>query len=93
MNNDEVKVGGVAYTIVEKPFIEVDGSRDYIGHCSFENTEIAVLEDLSQERKSDVIVHELTHAIFYEAGYEEQDEDMINRIGKILHQVIIDNFD
>lgn len=90
---NEIKVGGVVYTITEKPFIEIDGSRDFIGKCDYEKAEIAVLSDISNERKDQTAIHELTHAIFYEAGYEEQDEDMINRVGKILHQVLIDNFD
>ncbi|MBL1225384.1 hypothetical protein [Enterococcus sp. BWR-S5] len=90
---NEIKVGGVVYALTEKPFIEIDGSRDFIGNCDYQKAEIAVLSDISDERKDQTVIHELTHAIFYEAGYEEQDEDMINRVGKVLHQVLIDNFD
>ncbi|MGX7025863.1 hypothetical protein [Vagococcus hydrophili] len=87
----EIKVGSVSYSIVEKPFIEIDSDRNYQGCCDYPNTEIAILKDISKERKSDVFIHELTHAIFYEAGFEEQDEDMINRVAKVLHQVLTDN--
>jgi len=45
---------------------------------------------LSESRKEQTFVHELTHAIFYEAGVEEQDEDMINRVSLVLHQVLKD---
>ena len=89
---ETVKVGGVCYEVSEEPFIEIDGERNYQGSCSFHNTEISILADISEERKVNVYVHELTHAIFYEAGFEEQDEDMINRIGNVLHQVLQDNF-
>lgn len=87
----EIKVGGVFYNVICKPYIEIESDRNYQGVCDYQNTEICILEDLSKERRKDVFFHELTHAIFCEAGYEEQDEDMINRIGKILHQVISDN--
>lgn len=89
---DEVKVAGVTYRVIEKPFVEIDENKNYLGACYYSTTEIVILETLSDERKDDVLFHELTHAIFHEAGYEEQDEDMINRIGKVFHQVIKDNF-
>lgn len=86
-----VKVGSVTYDVVSKPYIEIDGDRNYQGCCSYPNTEISLLADLSSERKESTFIHELTHAIFYEAGFEEQDEDMINRVSKVFHQVINDN--
>lgn len=87
----EVKVGPVSYQIIEKPFVEIDDDRNYQGVCRYADTTIEILEGISKERKSDVFIHELTHAIFYEAGFEEQDEDMVNRVAKVLHQVIKDN--
>ncbi len=86
-----VKVGPVNYDIVAKPFIKINGDRNYEGACCYADTTIEILEDISGERKKDVFIHELTHAIFYEAGFEEQDEDMINRVAKVLHQVIKEN--
>ena len=62
-----------------------------VGACFYATTEIQLLNDLSDERKKQVFIHELTHAVFHEAGFEEQDEDMINRIGIVLHQVLKDN--
>lgn len=86
-----IKIGSVTYRVKEKPFVDIDGDRNYQGCCDYPNTEISILSDISDERKNDVLIHELTHAIFYEAGFEEQDEDMINRVAKVLHQVIKDN--
>lgn len=48
-------------------------------------------DSLCTDKRNQVIVHELTHAIFMEAGFEEQDEDMINRVGNVLFQVLSDN--
>lgn len=89
---NKVKVGAVDYDITVKPFIEANGSRNYQGACEYGKTEISILDDISEERKEDTFIHELTHAIFYEAGFEDQDEDVINRVGKVLHQVIQDNY-
>lgn len=93
MELKQVKVGGVTYTIEERPFVDIGGGRDYQGCFRFTHSRIELLADLSHDRKHDVLCHELTHAIFYEAGYgsDAQDEDMINRIGKVLHQVLQDN--
>jgi len=85
-----VNVAGVHYRVQEQSFIEIGGNRNYQGVCDYANTEIGILADLSQERKKQTFIHELTHAIFYEAGFEDQDEDMINRIGKVLFQVLED---
>ncbi|WP_407268934.1 ImmA/IrrE family metallo-endopeptidase [Radiobacillus sp. PE A8.2] len=87
----KVKVAGITYDVMEKDFIEIDDNRNYQGKCSFTNTNIEVLSSLSIGRKEDVFVHELLHAIFTEAGYDDQDEEMIIRVGKVLHQVLRDN--
>lgn len=86
-----VKVGALTYDVVGKSFIEIDENRNYQGACRYADTTIEILDDLSKERKLDTFFHELTHAIFYEAGFEEQDEDMINRVAKVFHQVVKDN--
>lgn len=90
----KIKVGGINYQVVEKPFIEVDGDKNMLGSCSCENSTIEILESMNEERKEQVLAHELTHAIFLEAGYDfaDQDEDMVNRVGNVLHQVLKDNF-
>jgi hypothetical protein len=87
-----VKVGGVTYDIEFKEYIEINGDRNYSGCCDYQNTTIEICNDLSDERKQEVYAHELMHAIFYESGYQEQDEDMINRLGLVLNQVLSDNY-
>ncbi|MCR6096867.1 hypothetical protein HXA31_20490 [Salipaludibacillus agaradhaerens] len=87
-----VKVGGVTYDIEFKEYIEINGDRNYSGCCDYQNTTIEICDDLSDERKREVYAHELMHAIFYESGYQEQDEDMINRLGLVFNQVLKDNY-
>ncbi|MGX7211300.1 hypothetical protein [Enterococcus innesii] len=91
---DIVKVGPVYYDVTEKPFIEIDGERNYAGSCDRDATEIAILADLSNERKEATFYHELMHAMLFEAGYSlaEHDEELIDRVSKVLHQVIDDNY-
>lgn len=89
---DRVKIGPVYYDVTEKPFIDIDGNRNKAGCCDFDRTEIAILADLSEERKKSVFYHELMHAIFNEAGFDDPDEEMVDRLSKVLHQVIDDNY-
>jgi hypothetical protein len=87
----KVNVAGVHYSVKEKTFIEIAHNKNYLGLCSYNDTEIQVLDSLSNERKKEVFVHELTHAIFNEAEFDEQDEEVISRVGRVLYQVLKDN--
>ena len=84
----EIKVGGIKYKVELVDYIDVAGERNFQGMCHFDQAKIEILSSLSDQRKEQTLIHELTHAIFYEAGYDEQDEDMINRVGIVLHQVM-----
>jgi Zn-dependent peptidase ImmA (M78 family) len=87
---NSIKVAGMTYKVEEVPFVEIDGDRNFQGVCLYHESTIRILETLSEARKEQTFVHELTHAIFYEAGFEDQDEDMINRVSLVLHQVLKD---
>jgi Zn-dependent peptidase ImmA (M78 family) len=89
----QLKVGGTIYTVNE-----VDGllrKLSMYGNVDFSDCIIQIDADMSEERKEQTIIHEMLHAVHFEAGYnpEEQDEDMINRTANVLHQVIVDNID
>lgn len=89
---DKVKVGGLEYQINIKEHLEAhDGDRNLWGCCNYEQSEIDILKSLSSQRANQVLTHELTHAILFEAGYTDHDEEMANRIGLVLHQVLKDN--
>lgn len=85
----EVKVGGMVWKVTEKP--TVDKQLNTMGISNWIYNEIEIKEDMCEQRKEETFVHELLHAIFYEAGIEEQDEDMINRVSKVLYQVLREN--
>ena len=86
----EIKVGGIHYSIEAKENVIKDTGS--LGFCDYEGARIVVDASLAPERMQQVIIHELTHAIMFEAGFDEQDEDMVNRFGIVLHQVLCDNF-
>ncbi|MEC5422112.1 hypothetical protein QGM71_01220 [Virgibacillus sp. C22-A2] len=85
----KVKVAGIEYDVLQKP--TVDKNATLAGICNWGFSEIEIKEDIPQDRKEETFIHELLHAIHYEAGYDTQDEDMINRVGKVLYQVLKDN--
>lgn len=89
----ELKVGGTIYTVSE-----VEGlQRKYglFGCVDFSDCVIQIDASLTDERKEQTLVHELLHAIQFEAGFnpEEQSEDLINRTSNVLHQVLAENYD
>ncbi|EAC9146022.1 hypothetical protein [Listeria monocytogenes] len=85
----QVKIGAVNYIVQEKQVVDNDNSN--WGACVFHDNHIEISTGLSEERKEQTLVHEILHAIFYESGFEEQDEDVVNRVGITLHQFLKDN--
>lgn len=87
---DKVKVAGVTYTI-ETPD-EIGDEPDNLGNCIYQKQLIRVKANMSQERREQTFIHELLHAIFFEAGYTDSDyEEMVNRLSLVLYQVLKDN--
>lgn len=90
--NNKIKIGGNTYRIFEMPSVEYKG-EEYLGLCDYEKTDILLSNNVSEDRMKSVLYHELTHAIFYEAGYIEHDEEMVTRLGIVMKQFIEDNFE
>lgn len=85
----KVKIGAITYKVKEVKNMHEE--FDHLGQILYTKGKIRVDKDLADDRKEQVLVHEILHGVFYEAGIEEQDEDMINRVSIILHQVLKDN--
>lgn len=86
---EKVKVAGIEYEVIEVENMERDFSS--LGQILYTKGIIKLDKHIALDRKERVFVHELLHACFFEAGIEEQDEDVINRVGIVLHQVLKDN--
>lgn len=89
---ESIKVGGITYKVELKDLStrNDEASGKQLGWCVYDEDKIEINEKLTQPRIEQTLIHELVHAIMYEAGLE-QDEDMVNRIGLVLHQVLKDN--
>jgi hypothetical protein len=85
----KVKIGAITYKV--KEVNNMHEEFDHLGQILYTKGKIQVDKDLADDWKEQVLVHEILHGVFFEAGIEEQDEDMINRVSIILHQVLKDN--
>lgn len=81
-------VAGIEYTVEEVDTVIIDGSTSYAGSCNYASSEIQLLSSLTKAKKEQTFIHELLHACYNEAGFDEQDEDVINRVGIVLYQVL-----
>src|SRR5690554_398632 len=93
MNNNLPKtfrIGSVDYSIKEVEGLH-DPGQELLGSVTYHDTLIRIDSESDDSRKKDVLIHELLHAMLYEAGYDEQDEELVRRLGNVLTQVLIDN--
>ncbi|CQR24606.1 phage protein [Streptococcus varani] len=89
---ENIKVGGMTYIVkVQEHFKSHDDERNLWGYCDYEQQIIYIRQSLSDQKKRQVLIHELTHAILHEVGYKEQDEELVSRFSIGLHQVLNDN--
>lgn len=86
----KVRIGSVDYFVTEHTDLH-DNGRELLGHVLYDCTAIKLEEHMPVQRKVGVLIHEIVHAIFHEAGYTEQDEDMVTRLSNVLHGVLRDN--
>lgn len=89
---EEVKVGGINYQV---ELVDLTTQRDeelgmQLGYCHYHKDLIEVNSKISKQRQEQTLVHEMMHAIYEEAGVQ-QDEDNVDVLAKVLYQVLKDN--
>ena len=84
------RIGSVDYVVKEIEGLH-DSGEELLGQVTYHDTQIRLNSESSECRKKNVLIHELLHAMLYEAGYDEQDEEMVRRLGNVLTQVLTDN--
>jgi hypothetical protein len=89
MNELTFRIGSVDYIVGEVEGLAA--KYELYGQVIYSDTHIEIDAGMSPTRKNDVLVHELLHAVFSEAGYREQDEELITRVAHVLHGVLRDN--
>lgn len=88
---EKIKIGGMEYQVKEVKFGESNVDVT-LGECHFETANILINENLSDSRKEQTLFHELVHAMLFEAGSVEYDnEELVNQLGLIMYQVFKDN--
>ncbi|WP_370222012.1 ImmA/IrrE family metallo-endopeptidase [Cytobacillus sp.] len=86
---NKVTVAGIDYAVIQVD--EIDNNPLQMGQILYQKSLIQIKHGMSENKKEQTLVHELLHACFNESGFEEQDEDMINRVSIVLYQVLKDN--
>lgn len=73
-------VNGIEYRIVTVN--EIDNDPLVNGTIYFDKQLIHIKSSLATQRKKQVLMHEIMHALFYESGIEETEEsvDILSRI-------------
>ncbi|AQN32182.1 hypothetical protein [Mammaliicoccus sciuri] len=84
-----INICGVKYKIVQTE--EVDNDPSCLGLCIYRESLIQIKNSLSIERRKQVLMHELLHAMLYEAGYDEHDEELVKNLSIVINQVINQN--
>lgn len=84
------RIGSVDYNVEEVADLH-DKGQELLGWVTYHDTLIRIDSEVSNGRKKNVLIYELLHAMLYEAGYDEQDEEMVRRLGNVLTQVLTDN--
>lgn len=89
---DKVKVGGLEYTIKEKPVVEVYSDKNCYGSCDRDNLLIELSNGVPKVRKDQVLIHEIMHAAMDEAGLElDNEEFIVTHLSKVWYQVLKEN--
>jgi hypothetical protein len=89
INGKVIRVAGNDYVVDVNS--KINAIHGCWGLCSYGDNTIQVSEGLCENRQHDTLVHEMFHAIMYEAGYDNHEEEVVNRVSKILYQVLRDN--
>jgi hypothetical protein len=85
----QVKILGMPYEIEEVEYISREELK--LAQIDYLHQKILVLSDLGKQKKEQALMHEILHGIFNALGLDYTDEENIQRIACVLHQVITEN--
>jgi phage protein len=86
---ESVKIGGLTYDV--KKSSDLQGKNGNWGQIQYKTQEIMLDDSLKEQVEDQTLIHEITHGILVEAGYNDHEEDLADRVGKVLYQVLTDN--
>lgn len=87
----EVKIGATKYKVTNLQAIDPTAQGVVMGEVDYPECLITLLGPLNRARKEETLIHEVLHAIFFEAGYLEHSEEMVDRLTPFLYSFIKEN--
>ena len=84
-----VNVAGIEFDI--KDVEGIHDRFDVLGQINYVQGSIELDISMCKSKKQQTLVHEILHACFNEAGYNDHEEEVINRVGIVLYQVLKQN--
>lgn len=86
-----LNIGGVKYQVIEEQDVMV--AKDLLGENCARTSTMTLRKDQHPTRKLQTLVHEILHALVYEAGLDEkyQDHDIVNPLSNALFRFMRDN--
>lgn len=90
-----IKVGCVHYRVLRDPVESISRKleENVYGKWSCADRFIWVDPDLNDDFAAQVLLHEVVHAIFDECCISNDDESVVDRLSRVLMQVLQDNPD
>jgi len=85
----QIKIGGLWYEVKTSDYMK-SGPNCY-GEIDSLDLTINIRNNIHEEMQKQALLHEIIHGILDNAGYDEQDEKLVQAISYGLIQVITDN--
>lgn len=88
-----IVIDGVAYTVrIDTQSDDYLDHKNLSGECAYDSVEIKLDSRLAPTAKRLILCHEITHAILYESGYDNKnDETLVRPLGYFLYLLLRDN--
>jgi hypothetical protein len=86
---DKVKIGGHTLAVIITNDCD-NIAYNEIGKTCLAKNVIWLNKNYPKSRQEEALLHEMVHNMFYDLG-EEQNEAIVERIGKYLYMSVIDN--
>jgi len=86
---NKIRIGANDYSV--KLVENLLSDSDRLGDVIYTKSRIRIDSSLSKTVIKETLAHELVHAMLYEAGYDEQSEEQVVSLGKVLAMLLRDN--
>lgn len=86
---DKVKIGEHSLDVILTNDCDCI-SYDEIGKTCLAKNAIWINKNYPKSRQEEALLHEMVHNMFYDLN-EQQDESLVERLGKYLYMSVIDN--